>query len=283
MSTKKKFAMRVVIIGAGKVGSALARAIRKIGGSVKLYSARKFKPKTRVDCDLLVLAVRDRDLGPLAESIALAKNISRNAACVHVAGALTAEAIAPLRAVTAGVAQMHPMISFASIAKPPQLTGGHVHVRGDKIAEARAKTLARALGMTPRTFPKLDTIGYHAAAGLVANGAAALAAVGARVLEKAGVPANVAPLMLGPLLASVADNVTALGFPSALTGPIRRGDPNAVAKHLALLEERLPDAVPLFIAAGLAQIPLARALGEAPAEGFDAIEKTLSSRLAGKL
>jgi predicted short-subunit dehydrogenase-like oxidoreductase (DUF2520 family) len=81
--------------------------------------------------------------------------------------------------------------------------------------------------------------------------------------------------MLGPILASVADNVTALGFPNALTGPIRRGDPNAVAKHLALLAERLPDAVPLFVAAGLAQIPLARALHEAPAEGFDAIEKLL--------
>jgi predicted short-subunit dehydrogenase-like oxidoreductase (DUF2520 family) len=278
MSTKKKFAMRVVIIGAGKVGSTLAREIRKIGGAVKLYPARKFKPKTRIDCDLLILAVRDRDLGPVAESIALAKNISKNAACVHVAGALTAEAIAPLRAVTAGVAQMHPMISFASIAKPPRLDGGHVHVRGDKVAEARAKKLARALVMTPRTFPNLDTVGYHAAAGLVANGAAALAAMGALVLENAGVPAKIAPLMLGPLLASVADNVTALGFPNALTGPIRRGDPNAVAKHLALLEERLPEAVPLFVAAGLAQIPLARALGEAPSDGFDAIEKILLKR-----
>ena len=282
MSAKKKFAMRVVIIGAGKVGSALARAIRNVGGSVKLYSARKFKPKTRIDCDLLVLAVRDRDLGPLAASIAASQNVSKSAACVHVAGALSADAIAPLRAVSAGVAQMHPMISFASIAKPPRLAGGHVHVRGDKIAEARAKKFARALRMIPRTFPKLDPVGYHAAAGLVANGAAALAAMGARVLEKAGVPANVAPLMLGPLLASVADNVTALGFPNALTGPIRRGDPNAVAKHLALLEDRLPEAVPLFIAAGLAQIPLARALGEAPADGFDAIEKTLSKRLPSR-
>ncbi len=285
MSKTKKFPMSVVIIGAGKVGAALAREIKKRGGSIKLYSARKFMtegnpshaaPKTRLICDLLILAVRDRELGPLAEQIAANKSVTKKTACVHVAGALTAEAIAPLRAVSAGVAQMHPMISFASTRKPPRLDGGHVHVRGDKVAEARAKKFARALGMTPRTFENLDTVGYHAAAGLVANGAAALAAVGARVLEKAGVPAKIAPLMLGPLLASVADNVAALGFPNALTGPIRRGDPNAVAKHLALLEQRLPDAVPLFVAAGLAQVPLARALGEAPPEGFDAIEKLLS-------
>jgi predicted short-subunit dehydrogenase-like oxidoreductase (DUF2520 family) len=274
-SKAETFPMSVIIIGAGKVGAALALEVRKRGGSVKLYSARKFKPKTRLDCDLLILAVRDRELGALAEQIAANKTVTKKTACVHVAGSLTAEVLAPLRAVSAGVAQMHPMISFASTRKPPRLDGGHVHVRGDKIAETRAKKFARALGMTPRTFENLDTVGYHAAAGLVANGAAALAAIGARVLEKAGVPAKIAPLMLGPILASVADNVTALGFPNALTGPIRRGDPNAVAKHLALLAERLPDAVPLFVAAGLAQIPLARALHEAPAEGFDAIEKLL--------
>ncbi|MEO8874849.1 MAG: DUF2520 domain-containing protein [Polyangiaceae bacterium] len=281
-STKKKepaLALRVVIIGAGKVGAALAREIRLRGGEVKLYPARKFEPKFPLIGDLLILAVRDRDLGPLAEKIAASGKLSRKMAVVHVAGALTAEVLASLRAVSAGVAQMHPMISFASVKKPPHLEGGHVHVRGDKVAETRAKQLARALGMTPRTFENLDTVGYHAAAGLVANGAAALAAIGARILEKAGVPADIAPKMLGPLLASVADNVSALGFPNALTGPIRRGDPIGVAKHLALLEAREPDAVPLFIAAGLAQIPLARAIGEAPSEAFDAIEKALSEAL----
>ena len=271
--------MSVVIVGAGKVGAALARALKKIRWPVKLYSARKFKLKKALNCDLLILAVRDRDLVPLAETIAKSGRLSKNAACVHVAGALSADVLAPLRGVCAGVAQMHPMISFASKTKPPRLANGHVHVKGDKVAEARAKKLARAIGMTPRTFSKLDTIGYHAAAGLVANGAAALAAIGMSVLVEAGVPKSDAPKMLGPLLASVADNVTALGFPDALTGPVRRGDPNAVGKHLALLEARHPDAVPLFVAAGLAQIPLARALAEAPAEGFDAIENMLRGKL----
>ena len=129
--------------------------------------------------------------------------------------------------------------------------------------------------MTPRTVPALDTVGYHAAAGLVANGAAALAAMGVELLARSGVPRDAATHMLGPLLRSVAENVERLGFPSALTGPVRRGDPVAVRKHLALLEERLPEAVPLFVASGLAQLPLARALEEAPPSGFDAIEAVL--------
>jgi predicted short-subunit dehydrogenase-like oxidoreductase (DUF2520 family) len=149
-------------------------------------------------------------------------------------------------------------------------------VKGDAVAERRARALAKRLGMTPRRFEPLDTIGYHAAAGLVANGAAALAAIGAELLAKSGVPADVAPKMLGPLLRSVAENVEALGFPDALTGPVRRGDPTAVEKHLGVLRERCPSAIPLYLASVEAQVPLARAIGEAPAAGFDAIEAFVS-------
>jgi predicted short-subunit dehydrogenase-like oxidoreductase (DUF2520 family) len=126
--------------------------------------------------------------------------------------------------------------------------------------------------MTPRTYAAFDAVAYHAAAGLVANGAAALAAVGAELLSVAGVPASKAPALLGPLLRSVAENVAALGFPQALTGPVRRGDASAVEKHVATLAAKLPGAVPLYLAAVAAQLPLARAMGEGPDAGYAAIE-----------
>jgi len=276
----RRLHMRVHVIGAGKVGAALAREVRLHGGRAALQAARDGLPRRRVDADLLVLAVRDRDLAPLATALAEARLVSPRTAVVHVAGALGPEPLAPLRGVAAGVAQMHPMISFASTSKPPRLDAGNMHIQGDEVAAARARRLARALGMTPRTIDGLDPIGYHAAAGLVANGAAALAAMGARVLEASGVPAGVAPSMLGPLLRSVADNVGALGFPAALTGPVRRGDPAGIERHLRILKDRVPDAVPLFVAAGLAQIPLARAIGEAPDASFDAIEALLRGEVA---
>jgi predicted short-subunit dehydrogenase-like oxidoreductase (DUF2520 family) len=170
---------------------------------------------------------------------------------------------------------MHPMISFASLRFFPSLDRGNVHVAGDPVAVRRARALARLLGMTPRTFPGLDTVGYHAAAGLVANGAAALAAVGVRILESAGVPRAEAPKLLGPLLRSVAENVEALGFPDALTGPVRRGDADAVARHGALLASRVPDAVALYRASVEAQLPLAEQLAEGPAEGLQGIARWL--------
>jgi predicted short-subunit dehydrogenase-like oxidoreductase (DUF2520 family) len=83
--------------------------------------------------------------------------------------------------------------------------------------------------------------------------------------------------MLGPLLRSVADNVEALGFPAALTGPVRRGDAAGVQKHLATLREKLPQAVPLYLEAAAAQLPLARAIGDAPADSFDTVARVLDA------
>jgi len=267
--TRSERPLAVHVQGAGKLGSALARALRAAGAKVTLRPARKGLPRA-IDADVVVLAVRDRDVGPTAS--AMVGVVARRAVVVHVSGALDAEALAPLRGHCAGVAQMHPMISFASTRKSPGLARGNVHVQGDAPAVARARRIARLLGMTARTVPGLDTIAYHAAAGLVANGAAALAAVGAELLVRAGVARREAPKMLGPLLRSVADNVEALGFPEALTGPVRRGDASGVEKHLSTLRAKLPQAVALYLAAAEAQLPLARAIGDAPSASLDAVE-----------
>jgi hypothetical protein len=132
--------------------------------------------------------------------------------------------------------------------------------------------------LTPRTVAKLDPIAYHAAAGLVANGAAALAAGGVDLLERAGVDRKTAALMLGPLLRSVADNVERIGLPAALTGPIRRGDAAGVARHLALLERIAPHVVELYLAAGRLQLPLSAAIGDTTPEAVAAIALVLRAR-----
>ncbi|HEX3345331.1 MAG TPA: DUF2520 domain-containing protein, partial [Polyangiaceae bacterium] len=214
MALRREVPLAVFVLGAGKVGTSLARALRARGARVTLRAAREGLPRA-IDADIVVLAVRDRELTPLAAK--LVGVVGRRSVVVHVAGSLSAEVLSPLRGECAGIGQMHPMISFASKRFAPSLRHGNVHVQGDAAAVARARRLARLLAMTPRTVPRLDAVAYHAAAGLVANGAAALAAVGEELLVKAGVSRGVAAAMLGPLLRSVADNVEALGFPEALT------------------------------------------------------------------
>jgi predicted short-subunit dehydrogenase-like oxidoreductase (DUF2520 family) len=265
----------IYIHGAGKVGRALAKKLRAKKYTVTLRPARKGAPK-KIKASVVILAVRDRDIPRLAEE--LASRVHPKSVCLHVAGALGPDVLEPLRRSCAGVAQMHPMISFASRSFFPSLDRGNVRVAGDPVAMKKATAIAKALGMTPRDLQDLDTVGYHAAAGLVANGAAALCAIGAQLLEVSGVPKKKAPKLLGPLLRSVAENVEALGFPDALTGPVRRGDPKALEKHLNVLRERLPGAIPLYLASIHAQLPLAKELGEAPSSAFVEIERWLEAQ-----
>jgi predicted short-subunit dehydrogenase-like oxidoreductase (DUF2520 family) len=264
-------ALFIAIIGAGKAGSGLGRALGRAGAKVSVRAGRGPLPRSPIVADLLVLAVRDAALGPLAAELARRGLVARTTPVVHCSGALGAEALAALRGVSAGVAQMHPMISFASKRSVPALTRGQVHVAGDPAAVRAARRVARLLGMSPRTVPGLDPIAYHAAAGLVANGTAALAAAGSELLESAGVARDVAPKMLGPLLRSVAENVERLGLPQALTGPVRRGDAEGVRRHLQVIRSRRPELEALYLALVRAQIPLARELRDAPSAAFDAV------------
>jgi predicted short-subunit dehydrogenase-like oxidoreductase (DUF2520 family) len=268
----------VAVFGAGKLGHGLYRAMRaaRIRGSLR--AARRGLPERPFEGSLLVLAVRESTLGDVVDAIVRGRLLHPDMAVVHVSGGLAPDALAALRPHCAGVGQLHPMIAFASTTFAPSFVGCHARVAGDAVAVRRARALASRLGMRPRALPGLDPVAYHAAAGLVANGAAALAAAGSMLLKAAGVPSDVTPRLLGPLLGTVADNVEALGLPGALTGPVRRGDARGVAAHLAAIERLAPALLPLYDGIVRAQLPLARALGDAPADAFDAIERGLDER-----
>lgn len=265
--------LRVFIFGAGKVGTALARALRGDGATVTLRAARKGLPQQPIDADLLILGVRDGHLAAVVGELAARRGVTSRTVVVHCAGALGPGPLAPLRGIARGVAQMHPMISFASTAYTPTLTRGQVNVDGDPTAVRLAEQVVKRLGMSPRRIPDVDKVAYHAAGGFVANGAAALAAAGTHLLGQAGVAPEVAVQMLGPLLRSVADNVERLGLPAALTGPVRRGDRHGVARHLEVIADRAPDLTSLYRALVAAQIPLARQIGDADSSVFDEMEQ----------
>jgi predicted short-subunit dehydrogenase-like oxidoreductase (DUF2520 family) len=273
--------MKVLVVGRSKVGRTLGAALRRCGVTVTLVPARTFAPRRRITADLVVLASRDGHIEALAGLLAKSGVLGRRTVVVHVAGALGPEALASLRGHCAGVAQAHPLLSFASPSRGPTLDGALLLVRGARAAVLRARELARALGMTAREWPHLDPTLYHAAAALLANGAATLAGGATTLLERAGMPRRDAVRALGPLLRSVAENVTALGLPDALTGPVRRGDVATVARHRRALASAAPEVLPLYDASATAQLGLSRSLGEAPGASLSAIARELRAAPGG--
>lgn len=266
--------MKITIVGAGKVGRGLARALRGSGHQVSVLPLRRGLPRRATPPSLLVLAVRDAALPALARQLSGSPLVSRRTAVVHVAGALGPEVLAPLAAHAAGIGKAHPMLSFASARALPSVAGAHVLLAGDAVAVRRAGVMARAAGMAPRHWPDVEPGLYHAAGGLLAGGAVALAAGAARLLALAGATGE-PHRVLAPLLRSVAENLENLGLPQALTGPARRGDGPTIERHLAVLERAAPQLVPLYTAVVQAQLPLARELGEAPAPRLREIDSRL--------
>jgi predicted short-subunit dehydrogenase-like oxidoreductase (DUF2520 family) len=272
--------MRVAIVGAGKLGRALARAIGATRHSVRLVPARR-RARARFDEALVILAVRDAGIGALAAELAASGRVGRASAVVHLAGAFGPELLSPLAGRCAGVAQAHPMLAFASARFSPELGGGHLLLEGDARAVERAGAIGRAIGLVPRRWKAVDRALYHAAGGLVADGSAAIAAAGARLLVLAGASEREAPKVLGPLLRSVGENVERLGFPAALTGPIRRGDVSTVALHLETMRHGARDLLPVYAALAELQVELAARIGEAAPADLRRIRRLLGRRRGG--
>ena len=260
--------MRVHVQGSGKVGRALRRGLRRAGWSVGARSARKGLPQS-LRANAIVLAVRDGQLEAEAQRWAAAGIVPPHAVVLHVAGALTAEVLAALRPCCAGVGQMHPLMSFASERRTPELRGAYALISGDLRAVRVAKQLASALGMRTRLGNAVDRTAYHAAAWMVAGGAVALSAAARDLLMAGGFDAREAERMLAPLLRSVSENVGALGLPQALTGVVRRADAVTLSRHAQALERLAPEHLPLYLAQASAQMSMARALGEASAGALD--------------
>ncbi|HTJ83749.1 MAG TPA: DUF2520 domain-containing protein [Polyangiaceae bacterium] len=251
----------VAIVGTGKVGRTLGRALVASQVDVRSISARRGDLRKVGGARVVVVATRDADVARTA--LALAPQLEPGAVVLHVAGALGVEILAPLRAHRVAVGSAHPLLAFADPKRPPPLEGGALVLDGDGPAVRAGRALARATGMVPLHLPGLDRPTYHAAAALFANGTIALAAASAELLEAAGVAPSRAPALLAPLLASVAKNLHHLGVVRALTGPVRRGDAAAVRAHGAALRAHAPHLVPLYRALVAAQVPMAAELGEA--------------------
>jgi len=258
-------AWRIYVVGAGKVGRALAAGLRKAGASVVLRAARRPLPRRRVACEVLVLAVRDGEIRRSAAS--WAGLLEEGTPVLHCAGALSTEPLTALAQLGFPVAQMHPCLAFAGGRRVPLWAGATMGIAGDPKAVAQARRIAKTLGMHPLSLEGVDRVLYHAAAALLANGVAALSGAARDVLVAAGVRAEAAPGVLAPLLASVAQNLGTQGLPELLTGPVRRGDAAAVSRHLDRLRESLPHLVGLYRELGAMQLAMARELAEVAGDG----------------
>jgi predicted short-subunit dehydrogenase-like oxidoreductase (DUF2520 family) len=259
--------VKVLLVGRGRVGRGLQAALRSRRERsrrvrTELVSGRRPPERAVRSADVVVLAVPDASIAATAARIA--PSLRHGAAVLHCAGARGAEELAACAIAGAHVGVMHPMASFASAAKPPALAGTTFVVVGTRPAVRAARAIATAAGARV-VVAAVHGPAYHAAAALAANGAAALASAASHVLERLGVRPRDARRIVAGLLRTVADNVDRVGVPSALTGPIRRGDPDTVRAHRAALRRLDRSALRAYDAIAPVILDCARAASLSPA------------------
>lgn len=250
--------MNILIIGRGRVGNGMRRSLEASGLHEVSAADRRCKPSSVRAADAVIVAVSDDSIAAVARSIA--PNLKRGATVLHCAGARSSDELEACEAGGAAVGVMHPLVSFPSARNNPSLRGTTFTVSGTRRAIAACRHIARACGARVVVAQTGDP-GYHAAAALAANGAAALAFVSVSALERLGFDKRAAEHAIGGLLQTVGENVQQLGIPAALTGPIARGEAEAVANHRAALRRLSRDALSAYDAVVPIIVHCARAAG----------------------
>jgi predicted short-subunit dehydrogenase-like oxidoreductase (DUF2520 family) len=212
---------RVRVVGRGRAGGALTRALRDVGWSVEAVSHELARPAAR-DVDVAVLAVPDGEITQVARAIEPVDDV----VVAHMAGSLTLEVLTP----HARRASFHPLVALPNAELGAELlqSGIWFAVAGDPVV----RDVVHALG--GRTFEVDDAnrVAYHAAAVIASNHVVALLGQAERVAATAGVPLEV----YLDLVRATVENVATLGPARALTGPAARGDDATIALHLEALD-----------------------------------------------
>jgi predicted short-subunit dehydrogenase-like oxidoreductase (DUF2520 family) len=227
----------VGVIGSGRVGSALASALREARVAVEGPAGRGEVPR---GCSALVLCVPDAEIAGLAGTVAGAAPLVGHTSGATGLGALTAAGgegfgMHPLQTFSQGAGGLH---AFA---------GAGCAVAGTTPnALAFATALARALGMEPFEIDEEGRAAYHAAASVASNFVVTLQSAAESIAAGAGLEPAQARALLVPLLRRTVDNLAELGPERALTGPVARGDEATVLAQRKAVAEAAPHLLDLF-------------------------------------
>ncbi len=237
--------VRVRIIGPGRAGTALARALTAARWDVAPLLGRDDDPtRAARDVDLLVIATPDDRVREVAGAVEPVPGT----VIAHLAGSLGLRALAP----HPRRAAVHPLVALPTPAVGARrLVGSWFAVAGDPLVH----DVVRALRGRWFEVADADRPVYHAAAVIASNHLVALLGQVERLSQAVGVPFEA----YFDLARATLDNVAALGPAAALTGPAARGDETTIRRHLRALppEERHAYRVLVDAARRLAQQPRA--------------------------
>ena len=217
----------IAIVGNGRLGNALADALRASGYAVTGPLARG---ADGAGAELVLLCVPD------AEIEAAARQIAAGVLLGHCSGATPLSVLGDRERLG-----LHPLMTVTPTGAV--FAGSACAIAGSTPnALVRAHALAADLGMRAFEIAEEHRAAYHAAASVASNFLVTLEGFAEQLAATAQVPRDA----LVPLVRATVDNWAAAGAERALTGPIARGDMATVARQRGAVLQRTPEYVALF-------------------------------------
>ena len=244
--TRPASRLAVGIVSAGRVGSVLGAALSRAGHRVVAASAVSdasraraaahlpeaeilAPPEVSAAAELLVLAVPDDALAPLARALPYRPG----QIVVHTSGANGVGVLAPAAEAGALTAAIAPAMTFTGRAEDlERLEGISWAVTGEADGRFIAEALVVEMGGEAEHLAEADRTRYHAALVYSANHLVTLVNDTVDQLRALGVDAP--QRLLAPLASAALDNALRRGD-AGLSGPVSRGDAGTVAGHVAAL------------------------------------------------
>ncbi|MGH2674936.1 MAG: Rossmann-like and DUF2520 domain-containing protein [Actinomycetota bacterium] len=283
--------MDVAVVGAGRVGTALAVLLGRAGHRIVAASGREasrsrvetwlpgvpFLPPTEAAraAEVVLLAVPDDAIPAVCDEIAAAGSLSEGMFVAHLSGAAPLLALGPARAAGAHVLSMHPIQTVPDVESGiERLPGAHVAVTAwDEPAFEVGERLAADAGGRPFRLSEEGKPLYHAAAVFCSNYLVAVEGLAERLFLAAGVEDPVRAF--APLAEATLANVLRVGPAEALTGPVARGDAGTVRRNLEAISAHAPEAVGAYVALADAAMDLAVRARRLGPEARSAIREVL--------
>ncbi len=243
--------MRISIIGAGRVGRTLGRLAHQSGhevGDIVCTSRRSARSAVAFigagtphgaagarlsPSGLILISTPDDRIEDAVKLILSSIGETGRPAVLHTSGALSSEALSPLRAQGFSIGSCHPLQTFPRPSRSAELVRSTWFcIEGDARAVKAARRLVRNIGGHDFEIPAEMKSLYHASAVMASAGVAALVSISLEMLGRCGLKERESIRVLLPLVEATVANIRRAGPALAVTGPVRRGDRGTVERNM---------------------------------------------------
>ncbi len=268
--------INITIIGAGRLGGALALALTKKDFRVENLAARRFETAEKIakllesppkillnndffdiTSDVVLITTQDSEIEIVADE--LAGKLKFKPIVFHTSGSLSSEVLKNLKSSGCSVGSIHPLVSISDARLGAErFADAYFCVEGDKAAVEIAEKIVEMLGGKSFSVATQYKTLYHASAVTACGHLVALVDAAIEMLTKCGLSETDAQTVFLPLIKSTVENLEEQTTAQALTGTFARTDAGTLEKHIKILRENVsPEALEIYLQLGARSLNLA--------------------------